>query len=712
MQRIKRMFSKITLFTVFAAMNSLSPQQHFWQQTNGPYGGMVLSLVVNPRGDIFLGTEMNIYRSTNNGDDWSRLNTRSGDYNPDSFKALAINSKGHLFAGTMSYDGVYCSTNNGDTWFPINTGLDSIDFVNCMAINQEDHIFIGTYRGIFRSTNNGADWTHIDNLSVRVETIAMNSFGDIFIGTYREGIFRSKDNGGTWEAKNTGFPADLANLVLSMAVNKQDHIFIGCDKGIYRSTDNGEKWNLVNNELTRVFSITADSGTIFAGTNAVYRSTDNGDSWAKVSEVLSVTNRIYALACNLRGDIFAGYGRFDAGIYRSTNNGDTWREINAGITDIVIRDFIFNTPGSIFALGETHHSIFRFINDGEYWQSVNSGLASQSVYALACNSKRYLFAGTWPGSLFRSTNNGESWHISRNGLGTAMISALAVNLKDYIFACGPRTVFRSIDDGTNWFPIKDFANDSPACIAFNSHDHIFLGITWGRIFRSTDDGESWSEITEFSAPSQNEILSIAVNSKDDIFVAVKRIGIYRSNDHGKNWSCILDAKDADHLPIAINSIGHIYVCAGAKGVFRSVDNGETWHEVNAGLPEKNIYSLAFTPSGILYAGTIGAGVFRSTESTTFVEQTFEMPVSVSLEQNFPNPFNVTTTIPFSLPNSSFTTLKIYNTMGAEIVTLISEKVEKGVHSIKWNANNVASGIYYYRLCFDDIFAAKKLILLK
>jgi len=86
-------------------------------------------------------------------------------------KCLAINSSGHIFAGTAGGinalrvlgDGVFRSTDNGDSWTQVNTGLTN-ESVGCLAINSSGHIFAGTYGGgIFRSTDNGGTWTAVNN---------------------------------------------------------------------------------------------------------------------------------------------------------------------------------------------------------------------------------------------------------------------------------------------------------------------------------------------------------------------------------------------------------------------------------------------------------------------------------------------------------------------------------------------------------------------
>ncbi len=94
------------------------------------------------------------------------------------------------------------------------------------------------------------------------------------------------------------------------------------------------------------------------------------------------------------------------------------------------------------------------------------------------------------------------------------------------------------------------------------------------------------------------------------------------------------------------------------------------------------------------------------------ENTDYLPNSFSLKQNYPNPFNPRTTIEFSIPNTVFVRLKIYNLLGQELATLISEKLVAGNYKYEWYAGALASGIYYYKLEAGSFIQTKKLILLK
>jgi hypothetical protein len=89
-----------------------------------------------------------------------------------------------------------------------------------------------------------------------------------------------------------------------------------------------------------------------------------------------------------------------------------------------------------------------------------------------------------------------------------------------------------------------------------------------------------------------------------------------------------------------------------------------------------------------------------------------LPIQFELAQNYPNPFNPSTTIKFSIPQSSNVTLKIFNTLGQEVSTLINQNMESGVHTINFDASQLNSGIYFYRLDADQFSQVRKMTLIK
>ena len=90
----------------------------------------------------------------------------------------------------------------------------------------------------------------------------------------------------------------------------------------------------------------------------------------------------------------------------------------------------------------------------------------------------------------------------------------------------------------------------------------------------------------------------------------------------------------------------------------------------------------------------------------------ELPEMFTLSQNYPNPFNPSTTISYRLPTQSNVTLKVFDVLGREVATLVNSVEQPGYKSAKFNANNLVSGVYYYRLQAGNFVETKKLVLLR
>jgi hypothetical protein len=94
------------------------------------------------------------------------------------------------------------------------------------------------------------------------------------------------------------------------------------------------------------------------------------------------------------------------------------------------------------------------------------------------------------------------------------------------------------------------------------------------------------------------------------------------------------------------------------------------------------------------------------------KQNTSIPEEYHLSQNYPNPFNSTTIIGFSLPKVSKVKLIIYDILGREIIKLVNEKLNAGSYLIDWNALNIPSGVYFYKLITEGFIETKKMVLLK
>ena len=105
-------------------------------------------------------------------------------------------------------------------------------------------------------------------------------------------------------------------------------------------------------------------------------------------------------------------------------------------------------------------------------------------------------------------------------------------------------------------------------------------------------------------------------------------------------------------------------------------------------------------------------LYDAKTGTTGVPKTNPVPSDFSLLQNYPNPFNPSTLISFDIPRTSMVTLKVYDVLGKEIVSLVNGETSFGRHSVQFNSTGLSSGVYFYRLQSGDFVQTKRMMLLK
>ncbi|MCW9064675.1 MAG: T9SS type A sorting domain-containing protein, partial [Ignavibacteriaceae bacterium] len=89
-----------------------------------------------------------------------------------------------------------------------------------------------------------------------------------------------------------------------------------------------------------------------------------------------------------------------------------------------------------------------------------------------------------------------------------------------------------------------------------------------------------------------------------------------------------------------------------------------------------------------------------------------VPLEYSLEQNYPNPFNPSTTIKYSIPEDGFVKLAVYNMLGEEVALIVNTIQKAGRYQLNYNANQLSSGVYVYRIEAANFTSSKKLVLMK
>lgn len=141
-----------------------------------------------------------------------------------------------------------------------------------------------------------------------------------------------------------------------------------------------------------------------------------------------------------------------------------------------------------------------------------------------------------------------------------------------------------------------------------------------------------------------------------------------------------------------------------------------WQEFTKAFTITDAYTTVRAPIHFSIAGNEGDTIYidnmKITPPETSVEQIQALPTEYVLSQNYPNPFNPTTTIEFTLPKRSEVNLVVYDLVGRVVAELASGNLNAGCHTVNFNASNLSSGVYFYRLTAGDFVSVKKLMLLK
>ncbi len=133
--------------------------------------------------------------------------------------------------------------------------------------------------------------------------------------------------------------------------------------------------------------------------------------------------------------------------------------------------------------------------------------------------------------------------------------------------------------------------------------------------------------------------------------------------------------------------------------------------IDEGIMEDVIPSSPQSPSTVLYGIDNAYSVSTYLNLEDMIRGNENLISNYYLYQNYPNPFNPNTTIEFDLSNSSDVTLKIFNVLGEEVAMLVSDRLSAGSYTYEWNASNMASGVYLYRLETDNYVETRKMILM-
>jgi photosystem II stability/assembly factor-like uncharacterized protein len=379
--------------------------------------------------------------------------------------------------------------------------------------------------------------------------------------------------------------------------------------------------------------------------------------------------------------------------------------------------------------------IIRTTNGGNSWALTNWSTV-ENVYFIEGSSDSIAFTrgnGEFGPSIQRTTDGGTSWpNVFWQFEGYIHEIRMQDKLRGIALGRplgGTWMILRTTNGGASWFRIpteppqtgtEDFAG------GFWTFDttHIWFGSSSGRVYFTTDGGQTWAW-SYAGIPQYGNYLWF--NSRD-LGLTAWTTGISRTTNTGITWTASLNPNVSGKTGLvgALRST-EFWLLSG--GIYYTPNAADSWTMSPPHGLTKNASLIDMVTEGqnvFAWAkGIYGDTVYHYNRIVTHVdERPGQEPAEFALDQNYPNPFNPTTTIRFSLPfpslNSaqgragvgSHVTLKVYDVLCREVATLVNESKAPGMYTASWDAGNVASGLYFYRLSAGSFVATRKMILMK
>lgn len=376
--------------------------------------------------------------------------TTVGPYGAN-FMSIAINPDNENIVFATTPDGqknVFKSVDGGSTWQASSIGIPDYSEMcrsDCIVFDPEDSttLYLGSTGGIYKSINSGQSWNPIGTLledgetkTIRAWSLAISpldgtlyagGYGFLFGGDAGGGLYRSKDNGSTWERLTQGAPTDPTFHEIVVPSNAPYIVYAGGDGGIFKSLDRGDTWQSLNM------------------------------SFATTPTVKSIAVDPFDAQV-----VYIGIQGLGGGIYKTTNGGQSWTPIGTGLGTNDIRDIKIDSGNQqiIYVAGaDGVAGVYRSADNlGQSWLPVMDGMGSRPVFSLALDhrSPQSIYAGTGAGIWKNTLTSGpQDYSISIND-GAVFTNQTAVTVR-LTAPVGTSEVILSNDGGfvgAVWMPFE------------------------------------------------------------------------------------------------------------------------------------------------------------------------------------------------------------------------------------------------------------------
>lgn len=378
---------------------------------------------------------------------------------------------------------------------------------------------------------------------------------------------------------------------------------------------------------------------------------------------------------------------YRCGFYKSTDLGNNWDTL---ITNVSPTDFVINYQDAniIYLVGGVPYGVYKSTDGGNTWFSSSNGIIQNIgtvTYSIAMDpiNPNVLYCGTlgpMGGDLYKTTNGGEIWYTPSEDSTLFYYGAYVIEFDKYkhnMLYVGRIGLHRSTDGGIN-FEFAGYENGGGIySLKFGrSSDEMYATSSWGinfsvGVFKTTDGGLTWQNLWQ-GFNGSTSVRDAAINITETEYVY---IGIESSVD--------------------------------TTGVYVKIDE-EPWTLI--GLNGLSINSLIIKDD-LLYAGTSN-GIYVRDLITDVNEQSFFTKKDFLLYPLYPNPFNPTTNIRFTVSYPAVVSLKILNALGTEVKELLNQFKPVGTYEISFDGEGLPTGIYFCTLQSENFTQTRKMVLIK